>query len=180
MSIDPNSTDPKELNPVIAAVPKRTLMANRLTANVSVVYEVPGSDPIAMRSTFVRAFDTCEEEPYSRKIEVGPNWKAVDLGWTSAFRNFVVLECLRTADFNVLVPGIQQPPIEVRCAKVAQQDDPAEFLLLSGMSLPVLLASQEMKLFVRCTEKVKMHVRSYPANSTVTDESTEIDTNAAE
>jgi len=52
----------------------------RLTVVDNLYYQVPGDEPEHFQATFSRTLES-DEQPYTRKISVGPEWRLLDFGW---------------------------------------------------------------------------------------------------
>lgn len=61
----------------------RPVVKDRLSV-VEAVYHTPfGKDPVSTESRFSRWLET-DEQPYVRRIKVGPEWRQLDAGWLAA------------------------------------------------------------------------------------------------
>lgn len=64
---------------------------DRVTATLQVYYEQYGQQPTHLNLAHSYTQDPSDEEPYTRRLSVGPKWTPLDLGWLDGAAGLVVL-----------------------------------------------------------------------------------------
>lgn len=55
-------------------------MSSRITVVEQVIWQEEGEQPVSFTTRFSRSVGS-KEQPYSRKLLIGPSWVKLDLGW---------------------------------------------------------------------------------------------------
>lgn len=155
----------------------------RLTVLHTTYYQAPGQEPTSVECNYGDWLQT-DEQPYSRRITVGPDWVPVDLGWirdpgyvvitneAPTFRTLPTPEERADAYARVVEVGVEVPsPPEAKTVRDMHAPPRATptgpvimpvWLVGPGKDLPGVLSNPGC-LRVRCTHGAcRITITAYP------------------
>lgn len=138
---------------------------DRMTVQQTLSHEHFGEQPTQVTSTYSRLLKN-KEQPYKRRMVIGPTWQAIDLGWFTDNPNDVGTVIIENGEG---LGYVEQPSpeereaadkriIEISFTKISSQAD-----LCYPRSIKILHPNNADGLFLRCQAgqaKIQVHVYS--------------------
>lgn len=109
--------------------PKR---ASRITVNESVYYQPHGEEAKQVSSSFSEDVNTTEQL-YQRKVQVGSEWKYVDLGWVESLSVLVISNQRQRPLVQPSVQEIQEA--SARIVELSYDDQDRGWVIKPGQSM---------------------------------------------
>jgi len=102
---------------------------DRLTVKLEVYYEQSEFDPAQVSCSFVQLLPQSQDQIYVRRILVGPEWQALDIGWVKEV-GFILVEN-RPKRFQAMPTEEEQAEVEKKVLSI-RNSEASEWPIASG------------------------------------------------